>query len=56
MRIIALIDDAGVIERIINHFNACDPPPDTLTPADLDPPVPEGETLPLTHHPVPDIP
>jgi hypothetical protein len=55
MRVIALIDDAGVIERILKHLDAWDPQPDTLTPAGPDPPVPEGETLPLTYHPVPDI-
>jgi hypothetical protein len=32
-----------------------DPQPDTLTPADPDPPLPQGETLSLTYHPVPDI-
>ena len=55
MRVIALIDDAGVIERILKHLDAWDPQPDTLTPAGPDPPVHEGETLPLTYHPVPDI-
>jgi hypothetical protein len=43
-----------VAERILKHPNAWDPQPDTLTPADPDLPVPEGETLPLTYHPVPD--
>ncbi|NIV47422.1 MAG: hypothetical protein GWN46_11730 [Gammaproteobacteria bacterium] len=55
MRIIALIDDAGVVERILKHLDAWDSQPDTLTPAGPDPPLPEGETLPLTYHPVPDI-
>jgi hypothetical protein len=32
-----------------------DPQPDTLTPAGPDPPLPQGETLSLTYHPVPDI-
>ena len=54
MRVIALIDDAGVIERILKHLDARDPQPDTLTPAGPDPPWPEGQTLPLTYHPVPD--
>ena len=30
-----------------------DPQPDTLTPAGPDPPLPQGETLSLTYHPVP---
>jgi hypothetical protein len=55
MRIIALVDDAGVIERILKHLSVWDPQPDTLTPAGPDPPWPKGETIPLTYHPVPDI-
>jgi len=55
MRIIALIDDVDVVERILKHLKVWDPQPDTLTPADPDPPSPQGETLPLTYHPVPDI-
>ena len=55
MRIIALIDDVDVVERILRHLNRWDPQPDTLTPAGPDPPLPLGETLPLTYHPVPDI-
>jgi 5-methylcytosine-specific restriction endonuclease McrA len=55
MRIIALIDDTDVVERILRHLKAWDPPPDTLTPAGPDPPLPASETLPLTYHPVPDI-
>ena len=31
MRIIALIDDAGVVERILKHLDAWDPQPDTLS-------------------------
>jgi hypothetical protein len=54
MRIIALVDDAGVIERILKHLSVWDPQPDTLTPAGPDPPWPKGETIPLTYHPVPD--
>jgi hypothetical protein len=55
MRIIALIDDAGVIERILRHLNLWDPQPETPSPAGPDPPWPKGETIPLTYHPLPDI-
>jgi hypothetical protein len=48
-------DDADVVERILRHLDQWDPQPDTLTPAGPDPPLPQGETLPLTYHPVPDI-
>ena len=53
MRIIALIDDVDVLERILKHLKVWDPQPDTLTPAGPDPPLPQGETLSLTYHPVP---
>ncbi len=55
MRIIALIDDGDVIERILKHLNVWDPPLEVLSPAGPDPPRPQGETIPLTYHPVPDI-
>ncbi|MBA3565121.1 MAG: transposase [Gammaproteobacteria bacterium] len=55
MRIIALSDDADVIERILRHLKLWDPSPDTHSPAGPDPPWPQGETLPITCHPVPDI-
>ena len=55
MRIIALIDDVDVVERILKHLKVWDPQPDTLTPAGPDPPLPQRETLSLTYHPVPDI-
>jgi len=32
-----------------------DPTPATITSTGPDPPLPEGQTLPLTYHPVPDI-
>ncbi len=31
MRIIAIIDRADVVERILNHLNVWDPPPETST-------------------------
>jgi len=55
LRIIALIDDADVVERILKHLKLWDPLPETISPAGPDPPWPHGETLPLTYHPVPDI-
>ena len=55
MRIIALIDDVDVIERILKQPKVWNPRPDTLTPTGPDPPLPEGETQSLTYHPVPDI-
>jgi hypothetical protein len=33
MRIIAVIDDAGVIERILKHLSVWDPQPETHSPA-----------------------
>jgi hypothetical protein len=55
LRIIALIDDGDVIERILRHLDRWDPAPETITSAGPDPPLAETETLPLTYHPVPDI-
>ena len=55
MRIIALIDDGDVIERILKHLNMWDPPLAVLSPAGPDPPWPQGATIPLIDHPVPDI-
>ncbi len=55
MRIIALIDNADVIERILKHRNVSDPPPEPRSTAGPDPSVPKGETLSRTYHPLPDI-
>ena len=55
MRIIALIDDADVVERILRHLKVWGPIPDPISPAGPDPAWPDGETLPLSYHPVPDI-
>ncbi len=54
LRIIALID-ACVVERILRHLKLWDPLPDPISSAGPDPPWPQGDTLPLTYHPVPDI-
>jgi hypothetical protein len=50
MRVIALIEDPAVIERILSWLGLWQPPPACG-------PSPPGEraTLPLTYHPVPDI-
>ncbi len=55
MRIIALIDDADVVERILRHPKVWDPVHNPVKPSGPDPPWPDGETLPLTDRPVPDI-
>ncbi len=55
LRVIALIDQAEVIERILKHLKVSDPMPGTISCAGPDPPLPKGETLPITYHPVPDI-
>ena len=55
MRIIALIDDADAVERILRHLKMCGPIPEPITPAGPDPPWPKDETLPLSYHPMPDI-
>ncbi len=33
LRIIALIDDADVVERVLEHLKVWDPLPDTISPA-----------------------
>ena len=51
MRIIALIDAAGVIERILRHLNLWDPAPEPRSTGGPDLPWPKGETVPLiTYH------
>ena len=55
MRIIALIDDVGIIERILKHLSGWDPQAETRSPAGPDPPWPKGTTILLTDHPAPDI-
>ena len=55
MRIIALIDDPPVVQRILEHLGLWQP-----EATERSPPVPLGawpvnSVLPLTYHPVPDI-
>ena len=55
MRIIAVIDDTAVICCILKHLRLWDPMPEPPEHTTRDPPWPDGETIPLTYHPVPDI-
>lgn len=55
MRIIALIDDAAAIERILRFVKVWDPGPAPIQPVGRDPLWAKGENLPLTYHSVPDI-
>jgi hypothetical protein len=50
MRVIALIEDPAVIERILSWLGIWDPP----QPRGPSPPS-ESARLPLAYHPVPDI-
>lgn len=55
MRVIALIDDAAVVRRILEHLGRWAP-----EPAERGPPIealdwPPNALIPLTYHPVPDI-
>ena len=55
MRIIELIHDPAVIERILKHLNAWDPQPAFGQHNGRDLPRPANFSLPITYHPVPDI-
>jgi hypothetical protein len=55
MRIIALIDDADVIERILQHLKVWAPVPEPRSPSGPDPSWPRDETIPLSYHPLPVI-
>ena len=55
MRVIALIDDPGVVRRILEHLGRW-----ALEPAERGPPAqapgwPRNAVIPLTYHAVPDI-
>ena len=45
MRIIALIDDAGIIERIIKHLKVSDARPESRSPADPEHPLLHPDTI-----------
>ena len=53
MRIIALIDDADIVERILKHLKLWDPVSDPFNPVGPDPPWPHGETTPPHLSPAP---
>ena len=55
MRIIAVIDDAAVIRRILKHLRLWQTKPELPNHPARDPPWPANTTIPLTYHPVPDI-
>jgi len=55
MRIIAVIDDATVIRKLLKHLRLWNPHPSEPDYAARDPPWPAHTTIPLTYHPVPDI-
>ncbi|MFQ5938373.1 MAG: transposase, partial [Acidiferrobacterales bacterium] len=55
MRIIALIEQPCVIQRILKHLGAQAPRPSGPDPPSGPVAWPSGVTLPLTYHPVPDI-
>ena len=55
MRVIALIEDPGVIRHILEHLGLWAPLPTERSPP-VDPATwPPYVSLPLTYHPVPDI-
>ena len=55
MRVIALIDDPGVIRRILEHLGRWAPDPATRGPPVQAAEWPANAVTPLTYHPVPDI-
>jgi len=55
MRVIALIEQAPVIERILRHLGAWQPRPPGPGPPAETADWPSGAQVPLTYHPVPDI-
>ena len=55
MRVIALIDDRGVVRRILEHLGRWVPKPTERGPPAQAPDWPRNAVIPLTSHPVPDI-
>ena len=53
MRVIAVIEEAPVIERILPHVGVWEPTPPLRAPPEKA--WPTGSQIPLTYHPVPDI-
>lgn len=55
MRVIALIDDPGVVRRILEHLGLWAPEPAERDPPAQAPEWPANAVIPLTYHAVPDI-
>ena len=55
MRVIALIDDPGVVRRILEHLGRWAPEPAERGPPADAPDWPRNAVIPITYHPVPDI-
>jgi hypothetical protein len=55
MRVIALIEDPGVIRRILDHLGLWAPLATERSPPLAAASWPRHANLPLTYHPVPDI-
>ena len=55
MRVIALIDDPGVVRRILEHLGRWAPEPSERGPPAQAPDWPRNAVIPITDHPVPDI-
>ena len=55
MRVIALIDDPGVVRRILEHLGRWAPEPAERGPPAQAPEWPPNAVIPITYHPVPDI-
>jgi len=52
MRIIALVDEAEIFERILKQLKVWDAPPEPRSTGDPNPPLSKGETLPLSYQPM----
>ena len=55
MRVIALIDDPGVVRRILEHLGGWAPEPAERGPPEEATDWPRNAIIPITYHPVPDI-
>ncbi len=55
MRVIALIDNPGVVLRILEHLGRWAPEPAERAPPEKAPDWPRNAVIPITYHPVPDI-
>jgi len=55
MRLMALIEDEPVIEKILRHLHLWEPRPPSQAPPTEDIDWPSNSQLPMTHVPLPDI-